>query len=317
MSILDIDNENVMTSASRSVIMNEISTGKYNMLSAFHHSNRLSFSEDGVLSTNYKMCISDMWKEQVKEIMKGLVESDAITTLDAGTLVTYDSYVNGSLLPKNIKCDNVEFSKTGGISDIKINISEAGSAATDSVVFNSATKVVFKNVNIEYGRVERSTMKFQFCYPASFKGLESNVESVEVKLVESWPEYIENMFDYGYEVEVDDQELNVSKTIPLKNLKKILSVANNPKKYYLKSQLLKLRDGVKVSDFISPEAMPNLKNLTIGNGVICIDFFKDIKYNSRVKDFARIPWDLRGLPWNQRFVKTEDGFYVCIRQNIL
>jgi hypothetical protein len=71
-----------------------------------------------------------------------------------------------------------------------------------------------------------------------------------------------------------------------------------------------LRDGVKVSDFISPEAMSNLKNLTIGNKAICIDFFKDIKYNSRVKDFARIPWDLRGLPWSQRFVKTEDGFYL-------
>jgi hypothetical protein len=103
----------------------------------------------------------------------------------------------------------------------------------------------------------------------------------------------------------------------VKDGEKILSVANNPKKYYLKSQLLKLRDGVKVSDFISPEAMSNLKNLTIGNKAICIDFFKDIKYNSRVKDFARIPWDLRGLPWSQRFVKTEDGFYVCIRQNIL
>lgn len=326
MSILDIDNDTLDINAARAAWIAQVDNHPDSFWSVVHsdHS-KLFLSEDGFLSTQQTMTLRRWHESKHRERLHNLVNEGIVVGLRARIVNTNCEALDGQIIGPTIDCLYTHMSGVTQIRGIKINVydklfgaqqekwrSHPYNVVSLDMSYDSEVIDTFEDTEIHFDDTKHSQINFTHCAPTGFNGLKSNVEHINMYILHDWPEYVEELFEKNYKVYVYDELIKGDAAIGVRGLNKMISLANNSKRYILQSDIIKLKDGAKLSNIFPQESFKNLKGFSIRNNYVSLDFFKGAENCPIPMRLIRTPECKKCKPSEERFLKTEDGFYVCI-----
>ena len=289
--------------------------------------------ENGVLTSNNTIDLTPNHSDG-EELAKNLTRDGIITGVHAPILWSTVPYLNNSLIGSKVNCSELRVHSAYEMANLQVYITPDfnGTKANshgggDREVINVASfqykwndyGIDFENVGIEFSTLKggKTPRLIRFCYaqePSKLKGLKSNCERIEIYTLDDFPMELWDIFEM-HTCKIHDREKMCVVDMPIKNMKKVISVANNPKRYGLEEHLLKLKPGARLGDILPLENFPELEIFRVENNNVSLAFVKKDSAVARpdLYSFSRIPTKLLGNPsMDEKYICTEDGWYVII-----
>ena len=151
--------------------------------------------------------------------------------------------------------------------------------------------------------------------PSSLKGLRSNCKKIVIYTLDDFPSELWSLFE-PHDCLILDQDKGHSVSIPIKTMKKAIAIANNPKRYYLREHILKIKNGARLADILAVENFPELEMFIIENNNVRLTFVNSaLKENFEI-NCARVPPEKLMGPARWCYPKTADGWYVVMSNKL-
>lgn len=172
----------------------------------------------------------------------------------------------------------------------------------------------FENTEIEFQNMENSAeIRWYDDDLPQLAGLKSNCNVLNQHTNGDFPDEYFQLFDPDHKCTVVDTEKGCQTVIPIKSIKKVVSVANNDKRYQLIDHLIKLRNNAKLSDILNIEGLPQLGQVIVRNNNVALRFVHEDGPFASLHHFSRVPHTLsKNASMDELYPKTADGWYVMM-----
>lgn len=336
MTILEWDNEELDVRGTRVALNAEMSekTGElYNAINS-PESTACVIDEDGVLRFKASCQLDGQYHDST--VLGRLTKEGILTGVHATRInIQNIAEVTPETLPANYFCADVYFSKVGVLRDLNIQVSGSieGPRTVKNYVRNEGNAVhfqwcfdgvKFENTTITFERVEgkNRVIRLNIDKHMNLSGLHSNVTHLSQYTLSDFPEELEDLFEMGSECEVYDENTRQTKTIKVKTLNKAIAIANNDRRYSLRSHILPLSKNANVTELFHIEDLPELEEITISNNNVKLHLVKIGTESDRFYNWSRCPnWNNHGvlgynrLSTSEMYQKTNDGWLVIWTKN--
>jgi hypothetical protein len=249
--------------------------------------------------------------------------------------------VSGKDFGDEIWCSTINLVDTQILSDITFHVISnnphtkfKSPKKITRIIFDSdlSKPTRFSNVKIICDEPNFSTLNFHTQILNNLNGLESNAHTIlfhdtMMFYDEKDCDIISSLFDWSWECPVFDNSKKTMAKYPVKNLKKLVAIANNPKRYNPHDFIVKLNPGTRLSNVFNIGGFPELECISIHSNNVEIRFIKEgsMKVPSLYYWMSKPMWVwdkkrnaiLDGLRGDAKMEKvgvpkTEDGWYVGI-----
>lgn len=225
-------------------------------------------------------------------------------------------------VPVTIRCTDAFITKCSGMKNLTFNL--YGNDNTQQAIRNSRqinhsmrfqwcfnhNKNFFENVTVNYNSCKENLMWMSIDGLINFGGLNSNVEVIRQYTLSDFPNEFMDLFETGWSCKIYDVQKRAMVDIPVKNIKKAVAIANNPKRYRLFDRILKVKEGATLDKVLHIKHLTDLQCFSIENNNVTLMFAKEGSQFAKPWSFSRTSDNRNPNSLDDMYDKTSDGWYV-------
>lgn len=289
------------------------------------------------------------------DAFSAILADGTITGAQCSTLdITEMEYVSPSDVPAHICCTDALIKECSGMKDLTFNIYSNYDYGNDNtqqathnsyrhdmrfqwrrisghcptkqrrvrhamrfLLYSNHNKNFFENVTVNYNNCKENLLWITIdgFGLIDFGGLNSNVEVIQMYTPTVFPEEFMDLFETEWICKVYDTSHLTEVDIPVKNIKKAVAIANNPKRYVLFNRILKVKEGASLDKILHINHLTNLQCFSVENKNVTLMFAKEGSQFAKPWSFSRTNSNRNSNSIDDMYDKTADGWYVIFLCN--
>ena len=289
------------------------------------------------------------------DAFSAILADGTITGVQCSILnITEMKYVSPSDVPTHICCTDALITECSGMKDLTFNIYSNYNYGNDNtqqaihnsyrhdmrfqwrqecrdwptkwrqvrhamrfLLYSNHNKNFFENVTVNYNNCKENLLWINIddFGLIDFGGLNSNVEVIQMYTPTVFPEEFMDLFETGWSCKIYDVQKRAEVDMPVKNIKKAVAIANNPKRYRLLNRILKVKEGASLDKILHIKHLTDLQCFSIENNNVTLMFAKEGSQFAKPWSFSRTNGNRNSNSIDDMYDKTADGWYVIFLCN--